>query len=139
MNKSLIDTDIFSEIFKAKNPKVTEKADLYYKKFKQYSISCFTLIELLKGCYKDGNKKRERKIQSCLKDWEILDFDKKSWKIAAHIFGELEKAGKVIGNFDVFIASIAIRRRLTLVTGNTKHYQRIQKLGYSLKLENWRE
>jgi predicted nucleic acid-binding protein len=37
------------------------------------------------------------------------------------------------------IAAVAIRHGLTLVTGNTAHYERIQRLGYLLTLENWRE
>jgi predicted nucleic acid-binding protein len=36
------------------------------------------------------------------------------------------------------IAAIALRHSLTLVTGNLSHYQRIQALGYGLKLDNWR-
>jgi len=36
------------------------------------------------------------------------------------------------------IAAIALRHGLVLVTGNTDHYQRIQALGYPLKLDNWR-
>ncbi len=36
------------------------------------------------------------------------------------------------------IAAIAIQHNLVVVTGNTAHYERIQKLGYSLKLDNWR-
>jgi predicted nucleic acid-binding protein len=36
------------------------------------------------------------------------------------------------------IAGIAIRFGLTLVTGNTEHFERIRSLGYSLALENWR-
>lgn len=28
---------------------------------------------------------------------------------------------------------------LSLITGNTAHYQRIQGLGYPLKLDNWKE
>ncbi|MBT4497806.1 MAG: hypothetical protein HOC74_08800 [Gemmatimonadetes bacterium] len=33
---------------------------------------------------------------------------------------------------------IALRHSLTLVTGNISHYERIQKLGYDVRLENWR-
>jgi predicted nucleic acid-binding protein len=35
-------------------------------------------------------------------------------------------------------AAIALHKDLTLVTGNLTHYQRIQALGYSSKLDNWR-
>lgn len=58
---------------------------------------------------------------------------------ASKIYGELEKIGKPIGNNDPMIASIAIENQLALVTGNTKHYERIQELGYPLLLENWKE
>ncbi|MFM5888199.1 MAG: hypothetical protein ACKOQS_07900 [Dolichospermum sp.] len=37
------------------------------------------------------------------------------------------------------VASIAIQNNLILVTGNTKHYQKIQALGYPLVIDNWRE
>jgi tRNA(fMet)-specific endonuclease VapC len=36
------------------------------------------------------------------------------------------------------IAAIAIKNGLELVTGNTSHYQRIQQLGYSITLVDWR-
>ena len=39
---------------------------------------------------------------------------------------------------DPMIAVIAIKNDLTLITGNTAHYQRIQKLGHELRLDNWR-
>jgi tRNA(fMet)-specific endonuclease VapC len=37
---------------------------------------------------------------------------------------------------DIFIA---IENNLILVAGNTRHYQKIQSLGYPLQLDNWRE
>jgi tRNA(fMet)-specific endonuclease VapC len=49
-------------------------------------------------------------------------------------------------NFPIFdrpttkdITAIAIENNLILVTGNTKHYQKIQSLGYPLQLDNWRD
>ncbi len=46
--------------------------------------------------------------------------------------------GQPLGRIDPMIAAIAVRLGLTLVTGNTAHYQRITALGYPLKLDNWR-
>jgi tRNA(fMet)-specific endonuclease VapC len=37
------------------------------------------------------------------------------------------------------IAGIAIKHNLVLATGNTDHYERIQKLGYPLEIENWKD
>ena len=36
------------------------------------------------------------------------------------------------------IAASALQYDLALLTGNTKHFQRIQMLGYPLKLDNWK-
>jgi tRNA(fMet)-specific endonuclease VapC len=46
--------------------------------------------------------------------------------------------GQPIGRADPMIAAIALRYDFTLVTGNLSHYQRIQALGYGIKLDNWR-
>jgi len=36
------------------------------------------------------------------------------------------------------IAATALHHNLVLVTGNTAHYQRLQALGYDLRLDDWR-
>jgi tRNA(fMet)-specific endonuclease VapC len=36
------------------------------------------------------------------------------------------------------IAAIALEHSPELVTGNTAHFQRVQRLGYPLTLANWR-
>jgi predicted nucleic acid-binding protein len=43
----------------------------------------------------------------------------------------------MIGRADPMIAAIALQCDFTRVTGNLSHYQRIQALGYSIKLDNW--
>jgi tRNA(fMet)-specific endonuclease VapC len=40
---------------------------------------------------------------------------------------------------DPLIAATAVFHGLTLVTGNLKHFERVQKLGYALELDNWRD
>jgi tRNA(fMet)-specific endonuclease VapC len=58
---------------------------------------------------------------------------------AADQFGRLKailrRAGRLIGDIDVFIAGIALRHGLTVVTNNTGHFERIP----GLPLENWLE
>jgi predicted nucleic acid-binding protein len=36
------------------------------------------------------------------------------------------------------VAAVALQHGLTLVTGNTAHYERVKALGYALNIENWR-
>jgi len=58
--------------------------------------------------------------------------------LAGRIYADLERIGRPIGYPDSMIAAIALQRDITLVTGNLSHYQRIQVLGYPLRLDNWR-
>ncbi|MFM6860121.1 MAG: PIN domain-containing protein, partial [Dolichospermum sp.] len=85
---------------------------------------------------------RNDRIQEFLADLsqiEILHLDQKSAELSGLIHADLESTGQPIGLADVLIASIAIQNNLILVTGNTKHYQKIQALGYPLIIDNWRE
>ncbi len=61
-----------------------------------------------------------------------------SAEVAGRIYADLERAGQPIGRADPMIAAIAIRNGLTLITGNTAHYERIKNLNYDLRLGNWR-
>ncbi len=58
---------------------------------------------------------------------------------AAEQFGRfkalLRRAGRPIGDIDLFIAGVAVRHGLTVVTNNTEHFARIP----DLSLENWLE
>ena len=56
---------------------------------------------------------------------------------AAEQFGRLKailrRAGRPIGDIDLFIAGVALPHRLTVVTNNTNHFERLP----GLSLENW--
>jgi tRNA(fMet)-specific endonuclease VapC len=53
---------------------------------------------------------------------------------SARLFGEVKAlAGKLVSDADLFIASIALCRGATLVTGNRKHYERIP----GVAIEDW--
>jgi len=138
VNKVLLDTDIFSEILKRKNKKVIENAKTYHANFGKHTISTITVMEIVKGFHKLHRENSLQKFLNALPDVEILTMDLQSSIMAGRIYGDLERTGQPIGRADPMIAAIALQHDLTVVTGNIKHYERIQNLGYDLKLDNWK-
>ena len=138
MDKALLDTDIFSEILKAVNQHVLAKATSYRNTFGYYTISVITVVEIVKGLHKLRREDLTQQFLARLPSAELLTLDLQSAELAGRIYGDLERLGQPIGRADPMIAAIALRHGLTLVTGNLSHYQRIQALGHSLKLDNWR-
>jgi len=139
MDQSLLDTDIFSEILKAKNPTIVRRAKAYRKQFSRYTLSTVTVMELVKGFQKAGRADRIQTLTTALVGEEILPFDRESAILAGRIYGELEKTGQTIGRADPLIAGISVRHNLVLVTGNTRHFERIVELGFPLLLQDWRK
>jgi tRNA(fMet)-specific endonuclease VapC len=138
VEKSLLDTDILSEIIKRANPRIIAKANTYLNQFDKYTISVITVMEIVEGWQKRKQEKRLQQFLTIVTSQEILSFDLPEAVLAGKIYVDLETTGKRIGYPDFMIAAIAISHNLTLVTGNLSHYQRIQDLNYLLKLDNWR-
>ena len=138
MNKVLLDTDILSEILKAKNDAVVARAIAYKESFERFTISVITVMEVVKGLHKMGRTDALEKFLNGLQAMEVIPFEQNCSILAGRMFADLERVGQPIGKADPMIAAIAVQHNLTLVTGNTAHYQRVQELGYSLKLDNWR-
>jgi tRNA(fMet)-specific endonuclease VapC len=139
LNKALLDTDIYSEILKAINQTVTRNATAYRLAMGCLSLSVITVMEIIQGLQKVGaSPKRIQAFRTAILPEEILPFDQGAADLAGLIAGNLDRVGRPIGRCDPMIAAVAIRNGLELVTGNTAHYQRIQQLGYSITLVNWR-
>lgn len=139
MPRALVDTDIFSEILKGRDETVSARAEANVEESGPYTLSTITILEIIKGLHKAGAEDRIQVLMTRFRACEILSLDLSSAELAGRICADLEKSGQAIGFADPIIAAIAIRSDLTLVTGNVAHYQRIQKLGYPLRLDNWRE
>jgi len=138
LNKSLLDTDIFSDITKGVNPPVVGHAAAYRKAFSRYTISAVTLMEVIRGYQKKQATRQLQNFLAAIASEEVIPFDQAAAELAGRIAGELERIGQPIGLADPMIAAIALTHGLELVTGNTAHFQRVQQLGYPLTLANWR-
>jgi len=130
----LLDTNICIYLIKKRPSEVLER-------FRQHSpqdvaISVITLLELQYGVEKSQYRQRsENALARFLLPLNLIDLDHSSAIEAATIRAQLEKKGIPIGPYDLLIAGLARSRDMTLVTNNTKEFERI----VNLRLENWVE
>ena len=129
--KYLLDTDIVIYFMKnlhglAERIAIVEPSNLY--------ISIITYSELLFGAYNSTHiEKNVAKVKLFTHDIQVLPFCEQSAEIYAEEKALLKKKGSILADLDLMIAGIALRHNYTLVTNNTKHFQRIK----NLKLVNW--
>ncbi len=138
VNKSLLDTDILSEIGKGIDPNVRRNAAAYRAAFGSYTVSVITMIEVVRGFQKKQSTARLQQFLAAIASEEVLPLDQAAAELAGRIAGDLDRVGQPLGRADPMIAAIALQHGLDLVTGNIAHYQRIHALGYPLRLVNWR-
>jgi len=100
----------------------------------QIAIPAVVLFELEYGVLRSTRPEQQRKgMDAALKVYQTLSFDGKAAKSAAWIKHTLEAAGTPIGHFDLLIAATALAHELTLVTRNTREFERVP----GLRVENW--
>jgi predicted nucleic acid-binding protein len=138
LNKALLDTDIYSEIIKSVDPNVTRNATIYRQYHGILTLSAVTVMEVIRGFQRNQSQRKLQNFLAAVALEEVLAFDRLAGELAGRIAGDLERVGQPIGQADPMIAAIALTHGLELVTGNSAHFQRIQQVGYSLTITNWR-
>ena len=99
-------------------------------------ISSVTYAELVHGVEKSKAIEKNRvALALLLANIEIMNFDSLAAECYGKIRADLEKAGTPIGPLDMMIAGHAKALGYTVVTNNTKEFERVR----GLKLENWTE
>ena len=99
-------------------------------------ISSVTYAELVHGVEKSQAIEKNRlALALLLSNIEILNFDVNAAESYGKIRADLEKQGTSIGPLDMMIAGHAKSLNYTVVTNNTKEFNRVP----GLKFENWAE
>lgn len=99
-------------------------------------ISSVTYAELVHGVEKSKAIEKNRvALALLLANIEIMNFDSLAAESYGKIRADIEKAGTPIGPLDMMIAGHAEALGYTVVTNNTKEFERVK----GLKLENWTE
>lgn len=129
----LLDTDILSNLMKRK-PSLRLQARVASLPADAQFSSSITLGELVFGAKKKGSSGLMQQVEDRVVSYlPMLPFDADAARRYGDIRAELERRGTPIGDADLRIASIALARGLIVVTGNTKHFERVP----DLVVENW--
>ena len=131
----LLDTDILSNLMR-RAPSTTLIAKLASVSPEQQFTSSITLGELIYGACRLRARTRillEQLEGILLPNLAVLSFDAAAARRYGEVRAELEGHGVLLGDADLRIGTIALARGLTVVTGNTQHFERIP----GLPVENW--
>ena len=132
--KYMLDTNICIYAIKQKPEKVISK--LKRTSPENVCISVITYSDLIHGVEKSAAVERNRlALAMLLSNIEIKDFDINAANEYGKIRADLEKYGTPIGPLDMMIAAHSRSLGCTLVTNNTKEFERVK----NLRLANWAE
>ena len=99
----------------------------------QFTTS-ITLGELVYGATKAGSARLAEQVGELVGGaLRVMPFDAEAAQVYGTIRASLESDGKRLAEPDLRIASIALARDLTLVTGNVRHFARVR----DLRVEDW--
>lgn len=100
----------------------------------EIAIPSIVVYELRVGIAKSTSpEKREKQLQTLLSNVCVLDFTCKEASSSAMVRATLEAKGEPIGPMDILIAGYALAHNHTLVTHNTKEFEKIA----NLKMVDW--
>ena len=97
-------------------------------------LSPIVLGELQFGVEKSSYPERNRaKLQKLIDGFAVVPLDTASSRTYGQIRNELERVGQPIGANDLWIAAQAMALGATMVTDNTREFERVA----GLHVENW--
>jgi tRNA(fMet)-specific endonuclease VapC len=130
--KYILDTNVCIVYLKGRNLNLKLRLDAV--PIKDIAVCSVVKAELCYGAMKSANPERNFALQQAfLNQFVSLPFD----DLAATTFGtvraQLEIRGMPIGAYDLQIAAIALSNNLTLITHNTREFERVD----GLQIEDW--
>lgn len=130
--KYLLDTNVYIVYLKGRNLNLKLRLDAV--PIEEIAVCSVVKAELGYGAMKSANPERNFALQQAfLNRFVSLPFD----DLAATTFGtvraQVEIRGMPIGAYDLQIAAITLANNLTLVTHNTREFERVD----GLQIEDW--
>ena len=123
----LLDTDVFSYLMEPGDPH-----GLPYLRHVEGRITALSLItvgELLFGALRrDWGERRVADLERRLEASFILPFDHDTAVAYARLKARLRRQGQILADNDLWIAALALRHLVPLVSNNRTHFDRVPGL-----------
>lgn len=125
----LFDTDAISEVMR-RRPLPAYVAWLASVPRSEQFTSAVVIGELFEGAFRTETPDRhlDRITRLVLPAITVLPYDAAVAERFGRIQGALAKSGKALADADAIIAATAVHHGLVLVTGNTRHFERVPGL-----------
>jgi tRNA(fMet)-specific endonuclease VapC len=134
MDRTLLDTDILSEVLKQRDQAVVANAAAYLALHGSFSFSEFTRFEVRRGLLHRQATVQLHRFEVICSHSVILPTDALVFDRAAELWAEAKRHGHPSGDADIIIAATALVHDLKLSTGNLPHFNWIT----ALRLSDWR-
>ncbi len=131
----LFDTDAISEVLRPSPAPGYLRWLLGIPREEEFA-SAVSIGELYKGAYRSPHRRRhlaniEKRVLPAV---TVLPYDLATARVFGRERARLEEFGRLIPDADLQIAATAIYHGLELVTGNDRHFERLDRLRISRRL-----
>lgn len=127
----MLDTNTLSDLIRSPRGPVIQRLGSI-----EPAAICTSIVvacELRFGARRKSSDTLTQRVEQLLASLTVLPLDERADQHYADIRTALERAGTPIGNHDLFIAAHARSRDMTLVTHNTREFERVP----GLRVEDW--
>ena len=126
----VLDTDVCIELLRG-NERVIEARQ---QTLEEVATTWVTACELSYGAAKSHSpRKNQMLVSEFLATLRIVGLNRPATERFGQIKSTLESTGNILADADLMIASITMAQGASLVTGNRRHYDRID----GLRIEDW--
>jgi predicted nucleic acid-binding protein len=124
----LLNSDFIITLLKQSSKSQKILSTLIKKTDVPFAISVISLAEIQEGLLATSSENRLSHFRKLLQTMYILPITTQTSLTFAKTRLHLRKKGLLIDNMDLLIAATCLEHHLTLVTFNTKHFNRVPKL-----------
>ncbi len=122
MDETLLDSDILSEILKAKNQHVLDAANRYLTQHSRLAFSAITFYEVFRGFRATGAIRGLERFLKLVDNSDVLPISVAVLMRAADLWADALHGGHPRGDADLIIAATALESGRALASGNTAHF-----------------